>query len=249
MGFVTYHTGNFRWIYWILAITSGVQFIAFLLFAPETRYIRRGVEHRGSAFAQEYLQFRRIDPAPLRPYEFIQPLALARYPSVVIPTVAYAIVFGFASVLLTVEIPQLFIPKFGFNPQQIGLQFLSIIVGSIIGAQLAGRLSDIWMQRVGGKNGRKPAPEFRLWLSHGAFALTVVGLIVFGVQLDHAKQGHWNITPIIGIAIAAAGNQMLTTILVTYAIDSHIEHSASVGTFINVIRSTWCVNPIFRMLH
>lgn len=43
----------------------------------------------------------------------------------------------------------------------------------------------------------------------------------------------------IGIAIAAVGNQVITTVLVTYAIDSYIEHSASIGVFVNVVRSTW----------
>lgn len=43
----------------------------------------------------------------------------------------------------------------------------------------------------------------------------------------------------IGIAIAAVGNQIVTTVLVTYAIDSYIEHSSSIGVFVNVVRSTW----------
>lgn len=57
MGFVAYQTGNYRWIYWTLAIINGVQFIAYVFLGPETRYIRRGVAHRGSAFAQEYVSF------------------------------------------------------------------------------------------------------------------------------------------------------------------------------------------------
>ena len=43
----------------------------------------------------------------------------------------------------------------------------------------------------------------------------------------------------IGVAISAVGNQIVTTVLVTYAIDSHIEHSASIGVFVNLVRSTW----------
>lgn len=31
----------------------------------------------------------------------------------------------------------------------------------------------------------------------------------------------------------------MTTILVTYAVDCHIEQSASIGVFVNVVRSTW----------
>lgn len=238
MGFVAYHAG-WRWILWILAIINFVQFVLYLFLGPETRYIRRGVEHRGSALKQEYLTFGRIDPNPFSFWEFIQPLGLFRYASILIPSVAYAIVFGFTSVVLTVEIPQLFLPKFEFNPQQLGLQFLGMIVGSIIGEQLGGRLSDFWMKRRSKSIHGKPAPEHRLWLSYSGFLLAIVGLIVFCVRLQQAPQGHWNVTPIIGVGIAGCGNQIITTVLVTYAIDCHPEQSASIGVFVNFVRSTW----------
>lgn len=240
MGFVVTQTGDYRWIYRVLAIINGVQFIFALLLQPETRYVRKGVKHVGSAFKQEYLTFGRLDPNPLKMYEFIQPLSLFKYPSIVIPTIAYSIVFGFCSVLLTVEIPQLFVPKFGFNAQQIGLQFLGIIVGSIIGEQIGGRLSDFWMSRKAKQMGyHSPPPEHRLWLSYIGFVLGMVGVIVFGVRFEQLPKGHWDVTPIIGIAIAAVGNQIVTTVSTTYAVDCHLEHSASIGTFINAVRSTW----------
>lgn len=242
MGFVGYQTGNYRWVYWVLAIVNGVQFVLYIFFGPETRYIRRGVEHRGSAFKQEYLQFRRVDPNPFSLYEFIQPLELFKYATIILPTIAYSIVFGFASVLMTVEIPQLFVPKFGFNSQQIGLQFLGNIIGSIIGEQIGGKLSDFWMSRRAKALGRAPQPEYRLWLSYGGFLLAMVGVIVFGVRFEQAPMGKWNVTPIVGVAIAAVGNQIVTTTVTTYCVDSHVEHSASIGVFINAIRELFCTS-------
>ena len=123
-GFVTYRVG-YRWIYWILAMTNGVQFVLYVIFGPETRYIRKGVRHDSSDFKQEYLAFGRIDTSPMTFWEFLHPLTFFIRPCVVIPAVAHSIVYGFASVMITVEIPQLFRPKFGFNTQQLGLQFLS----------------------------------------------------------------------------------------------------------------------------
>lgn len=140
---------------------------------------------------------------------------------------------------MTVEIPQIFLPKFEFNPQQIGLQFLGIIVGSVLGEQMAGPLSDVWMDRAARHNGSiRPPPEFRLWLSWLGFLLTIVGLIVFGVRTQQAVPMHWNVTPIVGLAIASVGNQIVTTVLVTYAVDCHPESSSSIGVFVNLIRST-----------
>jgi nitrate/nitrite transporter NarK len=158
---------------------------------------------------------------------------------VLIPAIAYAMTFLFGSVLITVELPQLFGQKFGFNPQQLGLQFLGIIIGSVIGEQLGGSLSDYWMNRRARATGARPAPEYRLWLSYGGFILTIVGVVVFLVQTQHAAEMHWNITPVVGIAIAGAGNQIVTTVLITYAVDCHQEESASVGVFITLIRQIW----------
>lgn len=169
--------------------------------------------------------------------DFLAPFKLFTYPSVLIPTIAYSVTFGFASVLLTVEIPQLFEPKFGFNAQQLGLQFLGMIIGSVLGEQLSGYGSDAWM-RYGKKTGRGE-PEFRIWLSYIGFITTIIGLVVFCIQTDKAAQGHWNVTPIIGVAIAGFGQQIIATVVTTYCVDSHPTEAASIGVFINLVRSTW----------
>jgi hypothetical protein len=160
------------------------------------------------------------------------------YPNVLLPTIAYSVIFNFSSVLLTVEIPQLFTPKYGFNAQQIGLQFIGMIVGSVLGEQLGGRGSDLFMSRSARKSGSKALqPERRIWLCYPGFLTVIIGIIVFFVQVQNLS--HYNVSPIVGIWISAFGNQIITTVLVTYAVDCHPEHAASVGVFINLVRSTW----------
>lgn len=242
-GFVTYHAG-YRWIFWILAIINGVQFVLYTLFGPETRFIRNNnVVHAKEGFAafkESYLTFRRIDPTPITLVEFISPLRLFKYPCVMIPAAAYAMVFLFASVLTTVEIPQLFAEKFHFNPQQLGLQFLGLIIGSVIGEQMGGHSSDLWMRRRAKKVApNKPAPEFRLWLSYVGILLTICGMVVFLVRIQQAPEGHWNVTPIVGAGIAAAGNQIVTTVMITYAVDCYPEEAGSIGVFITFVRQIW----------
>lgn len=163
---------------------------------------------------------------------------MARHMSVLIPAVSYAMVFLFASVLITVEIPQLYEPKFKFNPQQLGLQFIAIIIGTIIGEQLGGPLSDWWMNRRA-KRGIRPPHEYRLWLSYPGYLITIAGLIVFLVRIQQAPEGKWNVTPDVGAAIAGAGNQIITTVLITYAVDCYREDAASVGVLITFIRQIW----------
>lgn len=218
---------------------NGGQFILYTFFGPETRYIGPTGKPSASGFRDQYLTFRRIDPTPLTTIEFLQPLTLARRASVIIPAAAYAMIFGFANVMNTVEIPSLLQSKFGLDAQQLGLQFLSLIVGSVLGEQVGGPLSDIWMKRNARRSASRSPPEYRLWLSYIGFFFTIVGMIVFLVQTQHATGGHWNITPLVGVALAAFGNQLVTTVLVTYAVDSNQTESGSVGVFITLIRQTW----------
>lgn len=182
-------------------------------------------------------------------YDFVEPLVYAARPCVLLPAVAYAMEFLWTSIMTTVEIPQLFPELFGFNTQQTGLQMISVIVGTIVGEQIGGRSSDLWMSMRRRKlSGRSPEPEFRLWLGYFGFALCIIGVIVFLVQLSSA--GHtWNVTPLIGAGIAAAGNQVATTVLVTYSVDCYRQDAASVGVFITFVRQIWgFIGPFWYVL-
>ena len=252
-GFVTQRVG-YRWIYWTLAIVrlqsfcgirmltfikvNGVQFVLYLFFGPETRYLRGGVRKSIPASKPGLLTFRRIDPTPLSLKEILHPIIFFARVRVLIPAVAYAMVFLFGSVLTTVETPTLFIPKFGFGPQTIGIQFLALIIGSVIGEQVGGRLSDYWMTTGTKRNsGKRPSNEFRLWLSYPGYLLEICGIVVFLVMTEELAT--YNVSPIIGAGIAAAGNQIVTTVLITYSVDCYPDDAASVGVFITFIRQTW----------
>lgn len=46
-------------------------------------------------------------------------------------------------------------------------------------------------------------------------------------------------TPVVGAAIAAGGNQIVTTVMTTYAVDCYRQEAASVGVFISFVRQIW----------
>ena len=148
-------------------------------------------------------------------------------------------IFLWANVMIPIEIPQLFEPKFQLNIQQLGLQYLGFIIGTLIGELMSGALSDFWMRARTKKTGVRPLPEFRLWLSYFGYVLTIVGVVVFLVQINNATPLKWNVTPLIGAAIAGAGNQIVTTILITYAIDCYHEEAPSIGVCITFVRQIW----------
>jgi hypothetical protein len=125
---------------------------------------------------------------------------------------------------------------------------------TLIGEQSGGPLSDFLINKQAKKIGHRPEPEYRLWLSHLGYGTVIVGLIVFGIQLENATPKQWNITPIIGAALIAFGKQIVTTVLITCkffstirepaervldAVDCHPEEGSSVGSYMNLVHLIW----------
>lgn len=112
-------------------------------------------------------------------------------------------------------------------------------ISTVLGELAGGWVSDAFVRQRAKRLGHRPVPEYRLWVSYPGFVIAIVGIIVFGVQLQNAQQGQWNITPMIGTAIAAGGYQIVTTILYTYSVDCNADHGGSVGGFFAFTRQTW----------
>ncbi|GAB1217491.1 hypothetical protein ATERTT37_006730 [Aspergillus terreus] len=235
MGFVSKHIG-WQWIYWLFAIMNFAQFIVYLLIGEETMYAAERPKAKPDGGFCSKLIPRRVDPRPLTFREFVQPLCYSKFPRVVIPAIAHSIVFCYGNIALIVEMPIVFGERFHFDAQQIGLQFIAIIIGCVLGEQLSGPMSDWFLRHIDRKKGSH-RPADRLWLSYIGFGTVIAGLLVWGFQLDKATS--WNVTPCVGAAIASFGNQIITTILISFAVDSYKEHSTDVGVCINVYRHIW----------
>ncbi|GJN72158.1 hypothetical protein PLICBS_006230 [Purpureocillium lilacinum] len=238
-GFVAVRVG-YRWIYWTLAITNGAQLLAYALLGSETRYVHDPAleaRPRPSA-AQRLLKFRRVDPTRLTWYDFLHPLTLVTNPNVAIAAVAYAMIFLWGCVMTTLMVPQIYPQIWGFDAEKVGLQYIAFIVGTVIGELGGGFASDHWMRLASRREGAAPKPEFRLWLSYFGYLLTICGVVVFLVQLGAASDT-WDVTPDVGMAIGGAGNQVVTTVMITYAVDCLPHDGAAVGTFVIFVRHIW----------
>lgn len=235
MGFVVQHAGV-HWIFWIFVIINFLQAVAYLLFGEETLYIRDSKNpcDTSSHSRLRSLLPRRINPAPFRARDAFAPILLVRHSRILVPAIATGITFCYGNIAFVVEMPISFGEKFNFNAQQIGLQFLSIIIGAVIGEQLSGPMSDAFLKaRARARNG-PPRPADRLWLAYIGFATLFAGILTWGFQLQKAET--WNVTPCVGVAIASFGNQVQSTILTAYAVDSHKDLSAAIGVFVNFVR-------------
>jgi hypothetical protein len=152
MGFVVRHIGV-KWIFWILAIINLCQFLGYLLFGGETIYSAARdarVDAGASEIKRRWFPFSKSGSTggtPLIFWTFCTPFQLVSKASVIIPTWAYAVVFCYANIAILVEMPAIFGEKFHLNAQQIGLQYIALLIGSIIGEQVLGPLSDLLQRR------------------------------------------------------------------------------------------------------
>ncbi|EIW83038.1 MFS multidrug transporter [Coniophora puteana RWD-64-598 SS2] len=243
----------------LAAIHLGL-FIAHFFLGPETLFLNRvppGEPYDEDEVAKRsgwrpFLSLHVYSKQPYRASEFFRPFAMFARPAVLLPTLAYTMAFSYTNVLMTIFVPQLFGEAFHLTPGQVSLQFIALLVGALLGEVVAGKGSDAfvnWRARknasaLGTSDGEDPTqpvwrPEDRLMLAPPGFILALVGLIVWGVQLQDATVGKWNITPDIGSAIAVFGQQLVTTVCVTYAIESYRSETADVSVFISLTRQTY----------
>jgi hypothetical protein len=111
---------------------------------------------------------------------------MLRHVCILLPSVAYAVVFNIASPALSIAIPSAYAEKFHLNAQEIGLQFIGILIGAILGEVLGGRISDSIMNRRAKIDHGQRVPEFRLWGSYLGF-VCVIG----EPYLPGSKCGQW----------------------------------------------------------
>ncbi|GAA6063040.1 hypothetical protein JCM10212_001019 [Sporobolomyces blumeae] len=261
MGPVVYHE-DWQWIFYILAVVNLVQFILFIFFGPETLYDRpvRGEpgttvyaeppNSRPEAWYKPYISFRRHDRTPWSraPREMLHPFSLFIAPTVMLPTLAYSCAFAYSNVLLTVEIPSLLGRKYMLTAQGIGLQFVAACIGAILGELIAGKGSDAFMLYRTKRAGGNREAEMRLPFSLPGYLLSGVGIIIFGVTLQNSDPGHWNIRPLVGVAIALFGTQLLTTVCYSYSIESMPPALAPrVPAFIATVRQVYAFTAPFYL--
>lgn len=233
MGFVVEHAGP-DWPFYIFAIMNFLLFLGHFLLNAETLY-RPSRDYSDTRVG--IFEYKRIDKTPITVSDFLSPLACAKHLDIIIPTIAYSVVFNFAGAII-IEMPAVMNKLFAFDPQQIGLQFVPLIIGSLAGFLVGGTLSDMFMAAYSRREGHSD-PFHRLWLSYPGFVTAMTGYLVWGIQLQNATPGAWNVTFDVGIGICGFGIQLITNTLITFAVDNHRHISTDIGLLVNLVRQTW----------
>ncbi|KAK6457910.1 major facilitator superfamily domain-containing protein [Scheffersomyces xylosifermentans] len=241
MGFVAQRQAP-KYIFVVFTGISFVQVLLYIFFAKETTYNYDDKSRNEPNRFKQLIRFRTIMPErKANIAKILSPAKLFASWKVAVAGIAYGICFMFDNIATNVELPIVMGEKFHMGPQATGLQFLSFLIGSLIGEQFGGWMSDKWM--IFGKS-RNKGKAFRLWMSYPGFITSVVGLAVYGVQIQKAES--WNITPLVGLVICSVGLQIVTTTMIAFSMDTEPTRHSEVALFLTAVRQTLgFIGPFF----
>lgn len=145
-------------------------------------------------------------PQDLFRFSIVRPLKmLFLSPIVFLLSVYVGVIYGYLYLLFT-TIPTVFQIQYGFSSGSVGLAYLGIGVGSLLGLMVIGSTSDRLVKQLTAKNGGTPKPEYRLPLMIIGGLFIPVALFWYGWSAD--QELHW-IMPIIGTALLGIGNLII----------------------------------------
>lgn len=152
---------------------------------------------------------------------FIRPITMLRYPSIIWAGFCYGsslvwfnVLNGTASLIFT--------SYYGFSAAQVGLVYISPIVGTIILSLFSGWFADYVKVKLAQRAGGVSEAEHRLWAIVPFLIVGPAGLILWGVGSSHGLP--W-IGPAIGMGMIGGAGTLGCSVPCNYAIDSYRELS------------------------
>ncbi|KAI1500062.1 major facilitator superfamily domain-containing protein [Biscogniauxia marginata] len=231
---------NWRVIYQVASALIGlVLLLAFFTF-PETAYQR---DTRDETYESEKVDVERSEGADQPPISIpekesylqslriyhrklteeslfkmaLRPLGLICLPPVLWTALVQSVTIGFL-VAVTSNVATAYQEAYNFESWQVGLCFISAIVGSIIGIPAGGKLGDLTADFFTKRNGGVRYPEMRLPAITLCLIATPLALILYGVGIE--KKLHW-ICPTIGLGLLNFAITQGNNICLVYVIDAY----------------------------
>ncbi|KAF2022377.1 MFS general substrate transporter [Aaosphaeria arxii CBS 175.79] len=227
---------DWRWIFWITSIASGVATIVAVLFLPETyepvlRRRKFNLRRKASPLStdKDQAHFLQVMQTNLqRPFRM-----LATQPIVQLLAIFMALLYGNMFLFLFIY-PKLWIDSYGQSIRISSLNYISAAVGYVSGVGIAGHLNDRIYVILKARNNGKGKPEYRVPAMIIGTLLVPIGLLWWGWS-GEAKL-HW-IMPNIGCALFTAGCYICSSCVSVYTIDTYAQYAASAVSTNLVTRS------------
>ncbi|KAF3491418.1 polyamine transporter 1 [Arthroderma uncinatum] len=255
-GFLTEAMG-WRWTFWVLAIAGGAVTLNTFFWLNESYHptilahkTKRLIKETGNTNLKSALDSGQ-KPKELFLLSIVRPTKMLFFSPIVFLLSLYAaVVYGYLYLLFT-TISGVFIGKYHFSQGTVGLSFLGVGIGCLLGLAALGGSSDRILKYLAARSGGVMKPEFRLPpLIPGSFFLPI-GLFWYGWS---AEKGVHYIVPIIGTAFVGIGMIFTFMTISTYLVDAYTRHSASALAANTVLRSIFgavlplCGERMYRAL-
>ncbi|KAI0533122.1 cycloheximide resistance protein [Xylaria digitata] len=241
---------GWRWNFWLLAIISGFITIVMFFVMKESFgpvILKRKTERLRKETGNELLRSKLdigLSPSDLFKRSAVRPVKMFIVsPIVCIMALYTALTYGYLYVQFT-TMTEVFQGQYNFSTELVGLSFLGLGVGSLIGVIMYSATSDKYISRKAAeadklaeetgteKQGMKP--EYRLPLLPIGAVCIPIGLFIYGWTAEYKV--HW-IVPIIGTAFGGIGNILVFFSIQTYLVDAFTVYAASALASNTIIRS------------
>ncbi|ORY67008.1 bicyclomycin resistance protein [Pseudomassariella vexata] len=242
---------GWRWNFWVLAIATGFLSIVMLFILKESyvpvlleRKVRRLRKETGNNLLRSNLDIG-LSTSDYFKRGLVRPVKmLLLSPIIMLTSLFMAVTYGYLYVMFT-SMTEVFQQYYGFSTSLVGLSFLGLGIGSLVGIFVFSSTSDRYMKRKSAEDDARAGasgtekeggmkPEYRLpFLLLGAVLLPI-GLFTYGWTAE--KHVHW-IVPIFGTGIVGVANIVIFMALQMYLVDAFTVYAASALAANTLVRS------------
>ncbi|EPE04833.1 cycloheximide resistance protein [Ophiostoma piceae UAMH 11346] len=231
---------GWRWVFWLIVIVAGVVSIIFFLSMRETyapllleRKTQRLRKETGNPHLRSKLDSG-LSPADYFKRSIVRPIKMLVYSPVVLIFAFYmAVVYGYLYLMFT-SVTEVFQSVYGFDSDIVGLVYLGLGVGSLVGMAYFSLMSDRHIRKMAAKEGQGMKPEYRLHPMPVGAILLPIGFFIYGWTAEYHK--HW-IAPIIGMVVIGFANLIIFMAIQIYLVDAFSIYAASALAANTIVRS------------
>ncbi|KAH8816552.1 MFS transporter [Xylogone sp. PMI_703] len=229
---------GWRWVFWVLTMVGGAVTILTFILMHETYpvvLLQRKTERLRRETGNQDLRSKYdqgLSRREIFKHSIIRPIKmLARSPIVLFMSLFVGVCYGYLYLLFT-TFTTVFEGVYKFSSGTVGLTYVGLGVGSLIGVAIFAVASDRILRLKSAKGEMKP--EYRLPpMIPGGF-LIPIGLFWYGWSAQ--AHTHW-IVPILGTMVIGIGNLGVFMSIQTYLVDAFPIYAASALSANAVIRS------------
>ncbi|EJT80920.1 cycloheximide resistance protein [Gaeumannomyces tritici R3-111a-1] len=231
---------GWRWNFWLLAILGGFIAICMILVLRETyapvllqRKTQKLRAETGNANLRSKLDIG-LSPRDYFSRSIVRPLKMLAFsPVCQIFSIYIAIVYGYLYLMFT-SITPVFEQYYGFTTSNVGLVFLGMGVGSMLGLLYYSLTSDGYSRKMAAADGQGMKPEYRLKLLPLGALILPAGFFLYGWTAEYRV--HW-IVPILGHVLIGIANLIIFMSMQLYLVDTFSMYAASALAANTVVRS------------